>query len=54
MQLGECGQVEYGATWFHGIDGNPLFEHAVRLGLIDRKEAESSSMYHSCLQLMSL
>lgn len=40
VQLPGCGLVEYGATWFHGIEGNPLYEHAVRFGLVDRKEAE--------------
>lgn len=44
LQLPDCGRVEYGATWFHGIEGNPLYEHAVRLGLIDRKEAERERM----------
>lgn len=43
MQLEGCGKVELGATWFHGIVGNPLYEHAIQLGLMTRHEAEDSS-----------
>ena len=43
MQIEGCGKVELGATWFHGIVGNPLYEHAIRLGLMTRQEAEHSS-----------
>lgn len=38
-----CGKVELGATWFHGIVGNPLYEHAVQLGIMPRHEAENSN-----------
>ena len=40
LQIPGCGKVELGATWFHGIHGNPLYEHAVQFGLINRDEAE--------------
>jgi len=43
VQLEGCGKVELGATWFHGIVGNPLYEHAIQLGLMTRHEAEDSS-----------
>ena len=43
LQLEGCGKVELGATWFHGIVGNPLYEHAIQLGLMTRHEAEDSS-----------
>lgn len=43
MQIEGCGKVELGATWFHGIVGNPLYEHAIQLGLMPRHEAEDSS-----------
>ena len=52
MQLPDCGKVEYGATWFHGIEGNPLYEHAVRLGLLDRKEAEAQRTYCFLLRVI--
>ncbi|KAL0055945.1 hypothetical protein WJX82_006032 [Trebouxia sp. C0006] len=42
MELEGCGKVELGATWFHGIVGNPLYEHAIQLGLMTRHEAEDS------------
>ena len=42
MQVPGCGKVELGATWFHGIHGNPLYEHAVQLGLMNRETSELS------------
>ena len=47
MQIEGCGKVELGATWFHGIVGNPLYEHAIQLGLMPRHEAGSSSKLKS-------
>ena len=34
VQLPSGGQVELGATWFHGIQGNPLYDIAVWEGLV--------------------
>lgn len=34
MQLPSGAPVELGATWFHGICGNPLYEIAVWEGLV--------------------
>ena len=42
MQVPGCGRVELGATWFHGIHGNPLYEHAVQLGLMQRETSDQS------------
>lgn len=36
MQLEGCGSVEMGATWLHGLAGNPLFDLAVQEGLMTR------------------
>ncbi len=33
-QLPSGAQVELGATWFHGICGNPLYDLAVWEGLV--------------------
>eukprot|EP00208_Stichococcus_sp_RCC1054_P004285 CAMPEP_0206141490 /NCGR_PEP_ID=MMETSP1473-20131121/13113_1 /ASSEMBLY_ACC=CAM_ASM_001109 /TAXON_ID=1461547 /ORGANISM="Stichococcus sp, Strain RCC1054" /LENGTH=529 /DNA_ID=CAMNT_0053536087 /DNA_START=104 /DNA_END=1693 /DNA_ORIENTATION=- len=35
-QLEGCGSVEMGATWLHGLAGNPLFDLAVQEGLMTR------------------
>lgn len=31
-QLPHSGPVELGATWFHGTEGNPIYDFAVREG----------------------
>lgn len=35
--------VEMGATWIHGISGNPIHEHAVALGLLQPRDAKGKS-----------
>lgn len=42
-QLGECGLVELGATWLHGVAGHPVYEAALRLGFMDGTERERAS-----------
>ena len=34
LQLPSGAEVELGATWFHGIQGNPLYDIAVWEGLV--------------------
>ncbi len=33
-RLPGCGRVELGATWLHGLAGNPLYDYAVEQGLM--------------------
>jgi len=42
-QLCECGLVELGATWLHGVVGHPVYEAALRLGYMDGTERERAS-----------
>lgn len=34
LQLPGCGRVEMGATWLHGLKGNPLYAYAVEKGIM--------------------
>ena len=33
-QIAGLGRVEQGATWLHGLDGNPVYEAALAAGLM--------------------
>ena len=37
VQFPGCGRVELGATWLHGLAGNPLYDYAVEQGLMSSK-----------------
>ncbi|KAK9860346.1 hypothetical protein WJX84_005539 [Apatococcus fuscideae] len=45
LQLPDTGRVELGATWLHGLKGNPMYELALQYGLMngsERKQAGAS------------
>ncbi|KAK9807907.1 hypothetical protein WJX73_000144 [Symbiochloris irregularis] len=42
-QLGQCGQVELGATWLHGLRGSPVYEAALKNGLMNGNEHRTAA-----------
>ena len=43
VQLPGVGKAELGATWLHGLDGNPIYETALRHGLMHGHERKVAS-----------
>ena len=42
-QLPDAGRVELGATWLHGLKGNPMYELALQYGLMNGSERKRAS-----------
>lgn len=45
LQLPDAGRVELGATWLHGLKGNPMYELALQYGLMNGSEQKQASEY---------
>ncbi len=45
-QFPGCGRVELGATWLHGLAGNPLYDYAVEQGLMSAKADQKGRLLH--------
>lgn len=43
LQLPDAGRVELGATWLHGLKGNPMYELALQYGLMNGSEQKQAS-----------
>ena len=43
LQLPDAGRVELGATWLHGLKGNPMYELALQYGLMNGSERKQAS-----------
>ncbi len=48
MQLPGCGRVELGATWLHGLKGNPLYEYAVEAGIMSQTAKQKGALPAHC------
>ena len=53
-QLPDAGRVELGATWLHGLKGNPMYELALQYGLMNGSERKQASEQLHRLKLKSM
>lgn len=47
-QLQGCGRVEMGATWLHGLQGNPLYAYAVETGIMSPSATQKGKLFCGC------
>ena len=54
LQIPGLGRAELGATWLHGLDGNPIYETALSSGLMQGHERKIGSTSQACQRHIAL